>query len=124
MDYNTDSDHERNLNELNDPSPNSLANFSSQIVLNDDDMTRKRHLYETAFDCSVTKQDNDVDQLDKVSNHPLLVQLTNSKAVHASAGSSTDCDTQNCKVSTVYFYYLNVTILWALKVTSKETTSI
>lgn len=81
-------------------SPCDLTNIFSQIALNDDDMTRKRHLYETAFD-SVTKQEEDVDPIDSVCNHPVLIQLTNSRpqtAATQSAGSPTNCDTQSCDV--------------------------
>lgn len=98
-DYNTDVE-----TKINDPidenSPHGPV-FSSEFVLNDDDMTRKRHLYETAFDCSITQTEGDVDQLDKVSNHPVLVQLTSNRTTHTSASSSTDCDTQNCKVISI-----------------------
>lgn len=65
--------------------------FSSRPCVNHDDMIRKRHVYETAFD-SATR--GDVDDDDVVSNHPVLVQLTK---VHESApGTSADCDTQPC----------------------------
>lgn len=45
----------------------------------DDEMTRQRHVYETAFDCRISKSDDDLDQIDKVSNHPVLVQLNHSR---------------------------------------------
>ncbi|XP_064215407.1 uncharacterized protein hwt [Tribolium castaneum] len=45
----------------------------------DDEMTRQRHVYETAFDCRISKSDDDLDQIDKVSNHPVLVQLNNAR---------------------------------------------
>lgn len=45
----------------------------------DDEMTRQRHVYETAFDCRVSKSDDDLDQIDKVSNHPVLIQLNTNK---------------------------------------------
>lgn len=45
----------------------------------EDEMTRQRHVYETAFDCRVSKSDDDLDQIDKVSNHPVLVQLNSNK---------------------------------------------
>lgn len=90
------------VNELS--SPCDLTNIFSQIALNDeDDMTRKRHLYETAFDCSVTKEEGDVDDIDTVCNHPVLMQLTNNQpllnAANQSASSSTDCDIQNCETT-------------------------
>lgn len=41
------------------------------------DMTaRARRLYETAFDCKVARSDDDLDDVDRVSNHPILLQLT------------------------------------------------
>ncbi|KAF5285702.1 hypothetical protein FQA39_LY16508 [Lamprigera yunnana] len=45
----------------------------------DDEMTRQKHVYETAFDCRVDKSDDDLDEMDKVSNHPVLVQLNGNK---------------------------------------------
>ncbi|XP_030746263.1 uncharacterized protein LOC115875056 isoform X2 [Sitophilus oryzae] len=39
-----------------------------------DDMTRQRHVYETAFDCRVSKSDDDLDQIERVINHPVLIQ--------------------------------------------------
>ena len=57
----------------------------------DDEMTRQRHVYETAFDCRISKSDDDLDQIDKVSNHPVLVQLNNSRENRA--GPSVDSNT-------------------------------
>ncbi|KAL3289836.1 hypothetical protein HHI36_023227 [Cryptolaemus montrouzieri] len=45
----------------------------------DDDMTRQRHVYETAFDCRINKSEDDLDQIDQVSNHPVLIQLSTVK---------------------------------------------
>ncbi|XP_044765213.1 uncharacterized protein LOC123321598 [Coccinella septempunctata] len=45
----------------------------------DDEMTRQRHVYETAFDCRINKSDDDLDQIDQVSNHPILIQLSSVK---------------------------------------------
>lgn len=42
-----------------------------------DDMTRQRHVYETAFDCRISKSDDDLEQIDKVSNHPVLMEVSN-----------------------------------------------
>lgn len=39
-----------------------------------DDMTRQKHVYETAFDCRISKSDDDLDNIDKISNHPVLFQ--------------------------------------------------
>ncbi|XP_050313545.1 serine-rich adhesin for platelets [Anthonomus grandis grandis] len=44
------------------------------------DMTRQRHVYETAFDCSINKSDDDLDQIERVTNHPVLVQWNNDKS--------------------------------------------
>ncbi|KAK5639008.1 hypothetical protein RI129_011500 [Pyrocoelia pectoralis] len=61
----------------------------------DDDMTRQRHVYETAFDCRVNKSDDDLDQIDKVSNHPVLVQLNGNKTTRLESCYQTD-STSNC----------------------------
>ncbi|XP_066155499.1 serine-rich adhesin for platelets-like [Euwallacea fornicatus] len=64
----------------------------SAIWYNDDDldeMTRQRHVYETAFDCRISKSDDDLDQIEKVTNHPVLVQWNTDKAgSEPSRGSS------------------------------------
>lgn len=36
------------------------------------EMARQRRLYETAFDCKVSRSDDDLDDLDRVTNHPVL----------------------------------------------------
>lgn len=38
----------------------------------EEEMARQRHLYETAFDCKVNRSDDDLDDLDRVTNHPVL----------------------------------------------------
>ncbi|CAG9759799.1 unnamed protein product [Ceutorhynchus assimilis] len=42
-----------------------------------DDMTRQRHVYETAFDCRISKSDDGLDQIERVINHPALLQCNN-----------------------------------------------
>uniref|UniRef100_A0AAR5PV66 SH2 domain-containing adapter protein D n=1 Tax=Dendroctonus ponderosae TaxID=77166 RepID=A0AAR5PV66_DENPD len=44
-----------------------------------DDMTRQRHVYETAFDCRISKSDDDLDQISRVTNHPVLIQWNSDK---------------------------------------------
>ncbi|KAF5297164.1 hypothetical protein FQR65_LT10063 [Abscondita terminalis] len=56
----------------------------------DDDMTRQRHVYETAFDCRIDKSDDDLDQMDKVSNHPVLVQLNGNKTTRPESSYESD----------------------------------
>ncbi|KAG5874574.1 hypothetical protein JTB14_009870 [Gonioctena quinquepunctata] len=55
------------------PNPVNIIAHEEEYGL--DDMTRQRHVYETAFDCRISKSDDDLDQIDKVSNHPVLVQV-------------------------------------------------
>lgn len=38
----------------------------------EEEMARQRHLYETAFDCKISRSDDDLDDLDRVINHPIL----------------------------------------------------
>lgn len=57
------------------PNPVNVSRFDDDGL---DDMTRQRHVYETAFDCRISKSDDDLDQIDKVTNHPVLVQANNS----------------------------------------------
>ncbi|PNF20247.1 hypothetical protein B7P43_G15720, partial [Cryptotermes secundus] len=40
---------------------------------------RQRHLYETAFDCKVNRSDDDLDDVDRVTNHPVLQMFGGSK---------------------------------------------
>lgn len=40
---------------------------------------RQRHLYETAFDCRVSRSDDDLDDVDRVTNHPVLRMFGSSK---------------------------------------------
>ncbi|XP_054088463.1 uncharacterized protein LOC105212730 isoform X2 [Zeugodacus cucurbitae] len=41
----------------------------------DDEMSsRTRQLYETAFDCKIAKSDDDLDEVDRVTNHSILFQ--------------------------------------------------
>ncbi|CAH0562182.1 unnamed protein product [Brassicogethes aeneus] len=51
----------------------------------DNDMTRQRHIYETAFDCAISKSDDDLDEIDKISNHPVLLQASESKSTLAAS---------------------------------------
>ncbi|XP_015122812.1 SH2 domain-containing adapter protein E [Diachasma alloeum] len=40
--------------------------------IDDLEMARQRRVYETAFDCKVTRSDDDLDEIDRVTNHPVL----------------------------------------------------
>lgn len=60
----------------------------------DDEMTCQRHVYETAFDCRISKSDDDLDEMDKLSNHPVIVQLNEKDAVFPEA-PSIEIDTAN-----------------------------
>lgn len=57
--------------------PNRLTATCSCITPNHglvEDMMRQRHVYETAFDCRIAKSDDDLDELEKVTNHPVLFE--------------------------------------------------
>lgn len=57
--------------------PNRLTTTCSCITPDhdlDDDMMRQRHVYETAFDCRIAKSDDDLEELEKVTNHPVLFE--------------------------------------------------
>ncbi|XP_050518946.1 uncharacterized protein LOC126893049 [Diabrotica virgifera virgifera] len=58
-----------------------------------DDMTRQRHVYETAFDCRISKSDDDLDQIEKVTNHPVLVHIN--KTWDKSQGSEPSIDSNS-----------------------------
>lgn len=55
----------------------------------DKEMTRQRHVYETAFDCKINRSDDKLDDADRLTNHPVLhAQLPEASKLHCS--SSTD----------------------------------
>ncbi|XP_068159179.1 LOW QUALITY PROTEIN: uncharacterized protein hwt [Drosophila tropicalis] len=39
--------------------------------------SRRRQIYETAFDCKISKSDDDLDEVDRITNHSVLLQLNN-----------------------------------------------
>ncbi|KAH8289235.1 hypothetical protein KR054_002060 [Drosophila jambulina] len=39
--------------------------------------SRRRQIYETAFDCKIAKSDDDLDEVDRITNHSVLLQLSN-----------------------------------------------
>lgn len=51
------------------PSPRHSADLDEMAA-------RARQIYETAFDCKVARSDDDLDDVDRVSNHPILLQLS------------------------------------------------
>ncbi|KAJ9584314.1 hypothetical protein L9F63_021345, partial [Diploptera punctata] len=57
---------------------------------------RQRHLYETAFDCKVSRSDDDLDDVDRVTNHPVLQMFGNSKVSSSiNAGSKIHATSSN-----------------------------
>ncbi|XP_068081322.1 uncharacterized protein hwt [Anabrus simplex] len=51
-----------------------------------DDMSgRQRHVYETAFDCKVSRSDDDLDDVDRVTNHPILQMFGSNKVTSSNA---------------------------------------
>ncbi|XP_051156156.1 uncharacterized protein LOC127278465 isoform X1 [Leptopilina boulardi] len=55
----------------------------------EEEMARQRQLYETAFDCKISRSDDDLDDLDRVTNHPVLhSQMRTSNTVPLSRASS------------------------------------
>ncbi|XP_071450081.1 uncharacterized protein hwt, partial [Hetaerina americana] len=63
---------------------------------------RQRHLYETAFDCKVRRSQDDLDEVDRVSNHPVLRMLpaTLSRATSTSSPKSIRSSVPAREVST------------------------
>lgn len=74
------------------PNPVTVAAYDEYGL---DDMTRQRHVYETAFDCRISKSDDDLDQIDKVSNHPVLVHINNTWETKPGSEPSIDSSTLN-----------------------------
>lgn len=59
---------------------NSLETAEKNSIIEDeeDEMSgRTRQLYETAFDCKIAKSDDDLDEVDRITNHSVLLQLNN-----------------------------------------------
>lgn len=70
--------------------PNKLAPVCVCITADNDlsdDMTRQKHVYETAFDCRISKSDDDLDNIDKISNHPVLFQEKSDQCILPSVES-------------------------------------
>ncbi|EEB16289.1 conserved hypothetical protein [Pediculus humanus corporis] len=45
---------------------------STESLYDFENMSRRGLLYETAFDCKVSRSDDDLEELDRVTNHPIL----------------------------------------------------
>ncbi|XP_014089679.3 serine-rich adhesin for platelets isoform X1 [Bactrocera oleae] len=62
---------------------NSETQLNCTITEADDDemSSRTRQLYETAFDCKIAKSDDDLDEVDRVTNHSVLFQPNSSTDV-------------------------------------------
>ncbi|XP_061400814.1 probable serine/threonine-protein kinase DDB_G0282963 [Musca vetustissima] len=59
-------------------SDNALDEVNSTLAELEDDMSgRTRQIYETAFDCKIAKSDDDLDEVDRITNHSVLLQLNN-----------------------------------------------
>ncbi|XP_034940683.1 uncharacterized protein hwt [Chelonus insularis] len=54
--------------------PGDEADIEEEDIeeIDDEEMARQRHLYETAFDSKVSRSDDDLDDVDRVTNHPVL----------------------------------------------------
>lgn len=39
----------------------------------DEDMSHRRQIYETAFDCKIKRSDDNIDDLDRMTHHSLLI---------------------------------------------------
>ncbi|XP_013169658.1 PREDICTED: uncharacterized protein LOC106119289 [Papilio xuthus] len=46
-----------------------------------------RQIYETAFDCKVARSDDDLDDFDRVSNHPALLQAEERKVISSASSA-------------------------------------
>ncbi|XP_053612145.1 uncharacterized protein hwt isoform X2 [Plodia interpunctella] len=46
-----------------------------------------RQIYETAFDCKIAKSDDDLDDFDRVSNHPALLQAEERKVISSASSA-------------------------------------
>lgn len=46
-----------------------------------------RQIYETAFDCKVERSDDDLDDFDRVSNHPALLQAEDRKVISSASSA-------------------------------------
>lgn len=99
IDYNTDVEPttEQPKASMNKSSPCIATLFPSQNEINVDEIIRKKHHYETAFDSSIAQTENEIDHIDKVSNHPVLLQISSNK-LNQTTGTSHDYNLQTCKV--------------------------
>lgn len=58
-------------------SDNALDEISVRADEDDEMSGRTRQIYETAFDCKIAKSDDDLDEVDRITNHSVLLQLNN-----------------------------------------------
>lgn len=68
------------LNKLLKSNSNStksrLGGSDNSVNTQDEEMSgKRRQVYETAFDCKITKSDDDLDEMDKISKHTILLQI-------------------------------------------------
>ncbi|KAH8265117.1 hypothetical protein KR026_010563 [Drosophila bipectinata] len=59
----------------------------------------RRQIYETAFDCKIAKSDDDLDEVDRITNHSVLLQLTNNGNTEALAPKTRSGDCKRAKNS-------------------------
>lgn len=58
----------------------AVSSDTINTVLDEDTMSsgnRTRQIYETAFDCKIAKSDDDLDEVERITKHTLLMQLNN-----------------------------------------------
>ncbi|XP_057652759.1 uncharacterized protein LOC130891778 [Diorhabda carinulata] len=89
--HSTDSRGPSNGNSM-PPNPVTVTAYDDYGL---DDMTRQRHVYETAFDCRISKSDDDLDQIDKVTNHPVLVHASQAWNTNTATEPSIDSNSLN-----------------------------
>lgn len=64
------------LNDVHEAVGTSTSSGADRLSYDvDAEMTRQRHVYETAFDSRVAKSDDDLDEIDKVTNHSVLSHI-------------------------------------------------
>lgn len=83
------------LHKSNSNSTKSRLGSDNSVNTQDDEMSsgKRRQVYETAFDCKITKSDDDLDEMDKITKHSVLLQINENgnninKSSHKTKNSS------------------------------------
>lgn len=79
--------HQKGVHECADCAVNIGSDKSTNTDLPEDEMSggRIRQIYETAFDCKIARSDDDLDDVDRLTNHSVMLQADNGNGAEKSS---------------------------------------